>query len=39
MRSFALNDEVSLMLLGSQVAAMHEVEDTYRALSRLLTAE
>jgi cardiolipin synthase len=40
MRSFALNYEISLMLLGSDVvAAMREVEDTYRSLSRELTLE
>jgi cardiolipin synthase len=38
MRSFALNYEVSLMLLGPEVvAAMRAVEDTYRGLSRQLT--
>lgn len=40
MRSFALNYEVSLMLLGPEVvAAMREVEDTYRGLARELTLE
>ena len=40
MRSFALNYEISLMLLGHDVvAAMREVEDTYRALSRELTLD
>ena len=41
MRSFALNYEVSVMLLGGDVVArVREVEDTYRALSReLLLAE
>jgi cardiolipin synthase len=40
MRSFALNYEISLMLLGPDVvAAMREVEDTYRGLSRPLTLE
>ncbi len=40
MRSFALNYEISLMLLGREVvAAMREVEDTYRSLSRRLTVE
>ena len=40
MRSFALNYEISLMLLGGEVvAAMREVEDTYRGISRLLTSE
>ena len=39
MRSFALNYEISLMLLGPEVVArMREVEDGYRALSRELTA-
>jgi cardiolipin synthase len=39
MRSFALNYEISLMLLGPEVvAAMREVEDGYRARSRLLTS-
>ncbi|MFT3874731.1 MAG: phospholipase D-like domain-containing protein [Nocardioides sp.] len=38
MRSFALNYEVSTMLLGpSVVAAMREVQDDYRARSRELT--
>ena len=38
MRSFALNYEISLMLLGPEVVgAMREVEDTYRGLSRQLT--
>ena len=40
LRSFALNYEVSLMLLGGDVVArMREVEDGYRALSRELTQE
>jgi cardiolipin synthase len=40
MRSFALNYEVSLMLLGADVVrAMRTVEDTYRSLSRPLTLE
>jgi cardiolipin synthase len=40
MRSFALNFEISLMLLGAEVvAAMREVEDTYRGLSRQLTLD
>ncbi len=40
MRSFALNYEVSLMLLGSEVVGrFREVEDAYRALSRELTRE
>ena len=40
MRSFALNYEISLMLLGPDVVtAMREVEDTYRGLSRRLTLE
>ena len=40
LRSFALNYEVSLMLLGTEIVAdMRAVEDTYRALSRELTTE
>ena len=40
LRSFALNYEVSLMLLGADaVARMREVEDSYRALSRELSQE
>ncbi|QBR91250.1 cardiolipin synthase [Nocardioides euryhalodurans] len=40
MRSFALNYEISLMMLGRDVVtAMREVEDTYRRLSRELTLE
>jgi cardiolipin synthase len=40
MRSFALNYEISLMLLGRDVVArMRTVEDSYRALSRRLTME
>ena len=40
MRSFALNYEVSMMLLGADIVArMREVEDSYRALSRELTLE
>jgi cardiolipin synthase len=40
MRSFALNYEISLMLLGREVVtAMRAVEDTYRGLSRPLTLE
>lgn len=40
MRSFALNYEISLMMLGREVVtAMREVEDTYRGLSRRLTLE
>ena len=40
LRSFALNYEVSLMLLGPEVvASMRAVEDTYRGLCRELTAE
>jgi cardiolipin synthase len=40
MRSFALNYEISLMMLGREiVSAMREVEDTYRSLSRPLTLE
>ena len=38
MRSFALNYEVSVMLLGPDVVArMREVEDSYRKISRELT--
>jgi cardiolipin synthase len=40
MRSFALNYEVSLMLLGADIVArMRKVEDGYRAKSRELTLE
>jgi cardiolipin synthase A/B len=40
MRSFALNYEISLMLLGPEVVSrMRQVEDTYRGLSRELTLE
>jgi cardiolipin synthase len=40
LRSFALNYEVSLMMLGGDVVArMRAVEDTYRSLSRELTRE
>src|SRR4051794_5879821 len=40
MRSFALNYEVSVMLLGPEVVSrMRAVEDTYRALSRPLRLE
>jgi cardiolipin synthase len=40
MRSFALNYEVSLMLTGGDIVKrFREVEDTYRGLSRELTAE
>ena len=40
MRSFALNYEVSVMLTGSDIVArFHEVEDSYRAVSRELTLE
>ena len=40
MRSFALNYEVSLMLLGAEsVATMREVQDTYRALCAELTLD
>ena len=40
MRSFALNYEISLMMLGrSIVSAVREVEDTYRQVSRQLTTE
>jgi cardiolipin synthase A/B len=38
LRSFALNYEVSMMLLGPPiVAGMRSVQDTYRSLSRELT--
>jgi cardiolipin synthase len=40
MRSFGLNYEVSLMLLGPEVAAdMSKVQDSYRAMSKELTLE
>jgi cardiolipin synthase len=40
MRSFGLNYEVSLMLLGPEVVAeMTKVEDTYRAMSKELLLE
>jgi cardiolipin synthase A/B len=40
MRSFGLNYEVSLMLLGQEVVAeMRKVEDTYRAMSKELVLE
>ena len=40
LRSFALNYEVSLMMLGADIVGrMREVEDGYRGLSRELTAE
>ncbi|MFN8194427.1 MAG: cardiolipin synthase [Nocardioidaceae bacterium] len=40
MRSFALNYEISLMMVGGAVVtAMREVEDVYRAASRPLTLE
>jgi cardiolipin synthase len=40
MRSFALNYEVSLMMLGPEVVArLREVEDTYRRLSKELTLD
>ena len=40
MRSFGLNYEVSLMLLGAEVVTeMRKVEDTYRAMSKELTLE
>ncbi len=40
MRSFGLNYEVSLMLLGPElVAEMRRVEDTYRAMSKELILE
>ena len=39
-RSFALNYEISLMMLGPEiVSAMREVEDTYRSLSHELTIQ
>jgi cardiolipin synthase len=39
-RSFALNYEVSMMMLGTDIVdAMREVEDAYRSLSRELTME
>ncbi|MGZ4535404.1 MAG: cardiolipin synthase [Nocardioidaceae bacterium] len=39
MRSFSLNYEVSVMLLGGDIVSrMRAVEDTYRGLSRELTA-
>jgi cardiolipin synthase len=40
MRSFALNYEVSLMMLGAEVVSrMRKVEDAYRSLSRELSLE
>ena len=40
MRSFGLNYEVSLMLLGPEVVGeMRKVEDTYRAMSKELTLD
>jgi cardiolipin synthase A/B len=40
LRSFALNYEVSLMVLGPEVVGqMREVEDTYRAMSTELTPQ
>jgi cardiolipin synthase A/B len=40
LRSFALNYEVSLMMLGGDVVArMRQVEDHYRSISRELTRE
>ena len=40
MRSFALNYEVVVMLVGGDVVArMRAIEDRYRSLSRLLTAD
>jgi cardiolipin synthase A/B len=40
LRSFALNYEVCMMLLGPEaVAQLREVEDTYRSLCRPLTQE
>ncbi len=38
-RSFGLNYEVSVMMLGRGRRRMREVEDNYRALSRELTLE
>ena len=38
LRSFGLNYEISLMLLGAPVVSrIRKVEDTYRSLSRPLT--
>jgi cardiolipin synthase len=40
MRSFTLNYEISLMMLGPEIVArMREVEDSYRAVSRPLSLE
>lgn len=40
LRSFALNYEVSVLLLGQEITArMRAVEDRYRAISRRLTAD
>ena len=40
MRSFALNYEVVMMLVGGDVVArMRATEDSYRSMSRLLTAD
>jgi cardiolipin synthase len=40
MRSFGLNYEISLMMVGADVvAAMHRAEDAYRSVSRPLTLE
>jgi cardiolipin synthase len=40
LRSFTLNYEVSLMLVGPEpVARLREVEDSYRAISKELTSE
>jgi cardiolipin synthase len=40
MRSFGLNYEVSMMLLGGDIVSrMRKVEDMYRSLSRELTLE
>ena len=40
MRSFALNYEVSMMLVGADaVSRIREVEDSYRAMSKELTLE
>jgi cardiolipin synthase len=40
LRSFALNYEISTLLIGPEITArVREVEDSYRAMSRLLTLE
>ncbi len=38
MRSFGLNYEVSLTLLGPEVAEMRKVEDHYRSISKELSS-